>query len=75
MMDDFKRFAEAKGVALNESEFEKDKSFIEISIKSQMARDIWGNEGSYAVFVSTDEQFMKAITLFQEAKDLGNLKK
>jgi carboxyl-terminal processing protease len=75
MMEDFKRFAEAKGVALNESEFEKDRSFIEISIKSQMARDIWGNEGSYAVFVSTDEQFLKAITLFQEAKDLGNLRK
>ncbi len=75
MMDDFKRFAESKGVALNSSEYEKDKSFIEISIKSQMARDIWGNEGSYAVFVSTDEQFLKAITLFQEAKDLGNLRK
>lgn len=75
MMNDFIRFAEGKGVALNQSEFDKDKSFIEVSIKSQIARDLWGNEGSYAVFVTTDEQFLKAITLFQEAKDLGNLKK
>jgi carboxyl-terminal processing protease len=75
MMNDFIRFATEKGVALNQSEFDKDKSFIEISIKSQIARDLWGNEGSYAVFVTTDEQFLKAITLFQEAKELGNLKK
>jgi len=75
MMDDFKRFAESKGVALNSSDFDRDKSFIEISIKSQIARDLWGNEGSYAVFVTSDEQFLKAITLFDEAKDLSKLNK
>ncbi|MBS1513921.1 MAG: S41 family peptidase [Bacteroidetes bacterium] len=75
MMDDFKKFAESKGVKLNQPEYDKDKSFIEISIKSQIARDIWGNEGSYAIFVTSDEQFLKAITLFNEAKELSNLKK
>lgn len=75
MMDEFKRFAEEKGVALVSSDFDRDKDFIEISIKSQIARDLWGNEGSYAVFVSTDEQFLKAITLFEQAKDLSKLGK
>ena len=47
--------------------FDRDLDFIKISIKSQIARDLWGNEGNYAVFISNDEQVQKALSLFFEA--------
>lgn len=74
MMDELKNLASEKGIALNESEFEQDSEFIKASIKFQIARDIWGNNGSYAVWVGNDEQFLKAISLFDEAVKLSELK-
>ena len=44
------------------------------TIKSILARDIWGNNGSMAVFLATDRQFEKAMQLFPEAEKLANLK-
>jgi carboxyl-terminal processing protease len=75
MLDDMKSFASEKGIVYNASEFGIDESYIKAYIKSQIARDIWGDEGSYAVFVNTDEQFLKAITLFDDAIRLANLNK
>jgi hypothetical protein len=43
-------------------------------IKTYIARDIWGNNGSTAVFLSTDKQFEKAMQLFPEAEKLAHLR-
>jgi len=66
--------ASEKGVTFNEEEYNKDLDFIRTSIKFQIARDLWGNSGSYLVWVNNDEQFLKAVTLFDEAIKLANLK-
>ena len=50
--------------------FDIDKKFIETSIKAQIARDIWGNEGFYAVFMMSDDQVMKGLSLIDEASKL-----
>ncbi|MDP2366455.1 MAG: hypothetical protein Q8M94_22100 [Ignavibacteria bacterium] len=42
-------------------------------MKAQIARNFWKNEGWYSVLLSSDDQLLKAITLFKEAKDLANL--
>jgi carboxyl-terminal processing protease len=74
MFNNFKKFAESKEVVYNEEYFNADKDFIGISLKSLIARDIWGNEGSYATFIEIDNIFLKAITLFDEAKRIMDLK-
>jgi len=67
--------AEKKGVKYNAEQFERDKKYIKMYIKFQIARDIWGNEGGYSVFVSTDEQVLKAASLFSEAIKLMQIVK
>lgn len=67
MLNDLKELARNKKVEFDNTAFNRDIDFIKISIKSQIARDLWGNEGNYAVFISNDEQVQKAISLFYEA--------
>jgi len=67
MLSDLKDLARRKKVEYDSYAFGRDIDFIRISIKSQIARDLWGNEGNYAVFVSNDEQVQKALSLFLEA--------
>ena len=67
MLGDLKDLARKKKVEFDNVAFNRDIDFIKISIKSQIARDLWGNEGNYAVFVSNDDQVQKALELFMEA--------
>ncbi len=74
MLSELKEMASEKNVSFNEDEYNKDLDFIKTSIKFQIARDIWGNNGSYMVWVNNDEQFLKAATLFDDATKLAKLK-
>ena len=74
MLNDLVTLATSKGITYNSDNYARDLDFIQIMIKAQIARDIWGNEGSYAVFVQTDNQFLKAISLFDEAIKIMKLK-
>ncbi len=74
MLSDFQALAASKGVAFNDEQWQRDKTYIKTSIKSILARDIWGNNGSMAVFLTTDNQFEKAMQLFPEAERLAHLK-
>jgi len=74
MLSELKNMASEKEVVFNQEEYDKDLDFIKTSIKFQIARDIWGNNGSYLVWVNTDEQFLKAVTLFDDAIKLAKLK-
>ncbi|MFI5211249.1 MAG: S41 family peptidase [Ignavibacteria bacterium] len=74
MQDDFKSLATSKGIVFNEEQWSRDLDFITTSIKSILARDLWGNNGSMAVWLSTDKQFAKAMELFPEAEKLAHLR-
>lgn len=74
MLNDLKTLAAEKEIEFKSDEYNNDLDFIKTSIKFQIARDIWGNSGSYAVYVKNDEQFQKAITLFDDAIKLAKLK-
>lgn len=74
MLSDFQNLAASKGITLNSEQWSRDLDFIKTSIKSIIARDIWGNNGSMAVFLATDKQFEKAMQLFPEAEKLAHLK-
>lgn len=75
MLNDLISMAGKLNVALDAENYERDKKFIITMIKAQMARDIWGNEGYYATFIFDDDQFNKAITLFEESIQLMKLNK
>jgi carboxyl-terminal processing protease len=70
----FTDFASQKDVKFSESDFQKDKDYILARLKAQIARNYWKNEGWFSVLISIDNQVEKALTLFEEAKDLSNLK-
>ncbi len=74
MLDELISMAKSRGVEFNSYGFEKDKPFLMTAIKAQIARDIWGNEGFYAVFMNSDDQVTKALSLFGEAIKLSGLK-
>ncbi|MFO7524279.1 MAG: S41 family peptidase [Ignavibacteriaceae bacterium] len=73
MISEFLKMAEEKSVKKNEEELNKDKEYIRTRIKAQVARNFWKNEGWYSVLLEIDNQMIKAVTLFDEAKNLANL--
>lgn len=74
MLDDLKKLASSKGIEFSAEQWSRDLEFIKTSIKSILARDIWGNNGSMAVWIATDRQFQKAVELFPEAERLAHLR-
>ncbi len=74
ILDDMRKMADEKGVVFDQAQYDQDLDFIKTSVKFQMARDIWGNNGAFEVFLASDEQFKKAASLFDEAIQLAKLK-
>lgn len=73
-LEKFISFAASKEVDLNEEEFKTDKDYILTRLKAQLARNYWKNEGWYSVMLTTDNQIEKAMSLFDEAKQIADLK-
>ncbi len=74
MLNSFINYAKSKKVEFVKSDFDKDKDYISARLKAQIARNFWKNDGWYSVLLEGDSQFNKALKLFNEAKDLANLK-
>lgn len=74
LLNSFINFAKTKKVEFNQSDLDKDKDYITARLKAQIARNFWKNDGWYSVLLEGDTQFKKALELFNEAKDLANLK-
>ncbi len=73
-MSKFISFAESKEVEFIEAEYKTDKEYIATRLKAQLARNYWKNDGWYSVMLTTDNQIEKAMTLFDEAKQIADLK-
>jgi carboxyl-terminal processing protease len=70
----FTDFAEEKGVEKIEEDYTDSKGYIFTRLKAQLARNYWKNKGWYTILLDVDTQFLKSVTLFDEVKDLANLK-
>ncbi len=73
-MNNFISFASSKDVAFNQEEYKTDEDYIQTRLKAQLARNYWKNDGWYAVMITTDNQIEQALGLFDEAKEIANLK-
>jgi len=73
-LNNFIKFAGSKGVKFSQSDYNKDKDYIVARLKAEVARNFWQNKGWYEVILRDDNQFLKAVTLFNEAIKLAGLK-
>ncbi|MEJ2104591.1 MAG: S41 family peptidase [Ignavibacteriaceae bacterium] len=73
-LKNFINFAKSKNVNFTEDDYKIDKKYIETRLKAQVARNYWKNNGWYSVMLTVDNQIAKALTLFDEAKEISNLK-
>ena len=72
-LKEFAKFADTKGIKYNNNDFKRDYIYISTRLKAQIARNYWKNEGWFSVLSSSDNQMLKAVTLFDEAKELAKL--
>lgn len=76
MIDKFFDAAKAKKIEVKQEQkdqFERDKDVLTSLIRGQIARVIWGYDALYAIVLTQDQQFLKATTLFGEAKKIAHL--
>jgi carboxyl-terminal processing protease len=73
-LENFKSFAVSKGVEFKEDDFKNQKDYILTRLKAQVARNFWKNEGWYSILLAIDKQLEKAVSLFDEAKNIADLK-
>ncbi len=74
MIADFLQYCEKKDLKLKPQELEKDREFIRVQLKAEIAREFWGNDGYYYVVLHWDKQFTAALKLFPRAEKLAHLK-
>jgi carboxyl-terminal processing protease len=72
MLRELVNIGKSVNVPYDESGFQVSKELIKHRVKSQIARNVWGNEGFYPIYNEQDEIFQKALTLFDEARELAS---
>lgn len=73
VLADFRKFIETKEIKIDEKEYDKDKEFVKMRLKAQIAQMIFGFEASVQIMSSTDNQIQKALQLFPEAMKIAKL--
>jgi len=59
------------GIPYDEEAFRTAKSRIKLLLKAHIAQHIWGEQGFYPIYHQKDEEFQKAIQLFDQAEALA----
>ena len=62
--------AEKAGIPYDDKAFRTAKGRIKLLLKAYIARDIWKVQGFYLIYHQNDEEFQKALQLFDEAEAL-----
>ncbi|WP_109831662.1 S41 family peptidase [Reichenbachiella versicolor] len=73
MLNDLIELADKNGLKYKESQFDKSKDRIKIYLKAQIARGIWDNNGFYPIWNQTNEIYVEAQKLFDEAENILQL--
>lgn len=68
--NDFIRFVEDNGVTVKEENLEHDEKFLKSFLKAEIGRAIHGNEGWFVSRLESDEQFLRAVSLFPDLQRL-----
>lgn len=68
MLKELVAVAEESGLPYNDGQFKHSKEQIKLYLKAQIARGIWNNDGFYPIFNQSNEIYMQAIQLFDQAE-------
>lgn len=60
--------AENSGLPFSEKEFKHSKDLIKLYLKAQIARGVWNNDGFYPIYNQSNEIYLQAIKLFDQAE-------
>jgi carboxyl-terminal processing protease len=71
MLDELVKVGERNRVKPDVKELRKKKTLFKTHVKAQIARKIWGNEGSYPVYNEANEVFQQALKLFDRIPELN----
>ncbi|MDW3211914.1 MAG: S41 family peptidase [Reichenbachiella sp.] len=70
MLKELVAVAEESGLKYNDAQFKHSKDLIKLYLKAQIARGVWNNDGFYPIFNQTNEIYMQAIELFDQAESI-----
>jgi carboxyl-terminal processing protease len=73
LMSDFKDFLKSKNFEYTDAEFEEGRDFIDVMLRSEISRKIWGDEAAYTVAIEGDTQLLKTADLLKKAGSLSEL--
>jgi carboxyl-terminal processing protease len=74
MLNQLVKVGERNKVKADHRELNRKKKLFQVHVKAQVARKIWGNEGSYPVYNETNELFQQALKLFDKMPELNKSK-
>lgn len=74
LFEAFRRFCRGAELKFEDAEFDRDRQYVKLRIKAEIARNFWDADGYHYVMLQEDEQFMKALDLFPEARRLFSMK-
>lgn len=60
-----------KNVTVDEAEFEIDKARLDVMLRGEIARQLFGNNTKAEILLKIDKQFQKAYSLFGEAEKMA----
>ncbi|WP_422361499.1 S41 family peptidase [Reichenbachiella sp.] len=70
MLKELITVAEESGLAYNDKQFKHSKDLIKLYLKAQIARGVWNNDGFYPIYNQSNEIYMQAIQLFDQAESI-----
>jgi hypothetical protein len=70
---DFRKFCRSKKIDFKDADFNKDAEFIKTRLKAEMAQQLWDRNAYYFIILNSDNQYVKALKSFDEAKRIASL--
>jgi hypothetical protein len=70
LLNEFISLATQKGLLITVEELKQHRQYIEVSLKAEVARNLWGNDKYHRILLEEDNQYQSSLKLFPEAKQL-----
>ena len=70
LLNEFISLAAQKGLLITVEELKQHRQYIEVSLKAEVARNLWGNDKYHRILLEEDNQYQSSLKLFPEAKQL-----
>ena len=73
MIEMLKSIMKKHNIKFSEEAFEKDKDYIKLMMKAEVARNLWNSDAYYRIRITSDSQVLAALPLMDKAKEIAAL--